>query len=82
VKNLNISIYPNPVRDMIQVNGLNDKSSAKVTLADMSGYVWMSTMARNQSYIKFNVSRLKPGNYLINVNDEKGAMKTIQFLKE
>ncbi len=76
-----VNVYPNPARGIIAINGLSYKSNAKITIADMSGYVWLSAQSRQQTVIKLDVSRLKAGNYLVNVNDGK-ELKTVQFVKE
>ena len=82
VKNeLKISLSPNPARGMISIYGLDEKSDAKVAIADMSGYVWMSAMSREKTSLQVNVSRLKAGNYLVTVNDGK-VVKTVMFVKE
>ena len=78
---ITVSIYPNPVKGMITINGLNDKADSKITIADMSGHVWMSAMSRRQITMKIDASGLKTGNYLVSVSDRK-EVKTIQFVKE
>ncbi len=82
VKNeLKITVSPNPAREVIGIYGLNEKSDTKITIADMNGNVWLKAFSHQQSVAKCNVSRLKAGNYLVNVSNGK-AVKTIQFLKE
>lgn len=80
-KELKISISPNPARDMISIHGLNENSGAKITIADMGGYVWVKAMSRQLSALRIDVSRLKAGNYLVNVSDGK-EVKTVMFVKE
>ena len=76
-----VSVSPNPAKGMIAIHGLDEKNTVVITVADMSGYVWMRTVSRQQAEIKMNVSRLKPGNYLVTVSDGK-EVKTVQLVKE
>ena len=78
---LNLSLYPNPVKNYLTVNGLDAKSNIKITVADVSGRIWISKMSQNQATLTCDVSQLKAGNYLVNVMNGN-AVQTLQFIKE
>ena len=69
-----IIVSPNPVENTLTIHGLDNKSSLKVTVTDMSGYVWLTTLSRQQSSLNVDASRLKPGNYLVNISNKNGAV--------
>ncbi len=75
------SIAPNPARGIVWVRGLDAKKELKITIADISGYVWMTANSRRQTAISLDASRLNPGNYLVTVSDGKDA-KTVEIVKE
>jgi hypothetical protein len=65
--NINVSFFPNPASDFIQFNGL---INASVQITDLTGKVL--TVQNDVSYTtKIDVSRFKPGFYIINA-DENG----------
>ena len=76
---LSVSIYPNLVIGVLTINGLNAKSTSKITIADVNGNVWLKTVARQQSTIRYDVSRLKLGNYVLNVSS---GVSNVKFMKE
>lgn len=75
----NWNVYPNPVKDFIQVQGLNNASNANLTISDISGRVIMHTTYHPSNAI--NVSDLKSGFYQITVVSEN-KRKTRSFVKE
>ncbi len=80
-KPLSVSIYPNPVKGIVTITGLNAKGTGTITIADVSGTVWMKTVARQQSTVKCDVSRLKQGNYVLCVSNGQERI-TVNFMKE
>ncbi len=74
-------VYPNPARNHILITGLDAGANAKITVADVTGYVWMTTLSHQQSTTQMDVSRLKGGSYLLTINDGK-ELRTISFVKE
>lgn len=76
-----LSIYPNPVKNMLIINGLNKTGSNKITIADLNGNIRLTLNAKQLSSYSFNVSSLKPGNYILNVINEN-RITTINFIKE
>ncbi len=61
----NINIYPNPVKDNLSVEGLNEK--AQVALYDVQGKkIWAKTTTKGKDTI-FDVSSLNTGLYFLRV---------------
>ncbi len=78
---LNISLSPNPAKSTIIIRGIEGETNAKVTITDMTGFVYFTTMSRNQNSIHCDVSKLKSGSYTVSVNNGKQS-KAVQFIKE
>ncbi len=76
-----LSVYPNPVRSAVTINGLDAKAINKITVSDYTGIVWFSFISNHQLSVSYEVSKLKPGNYLVNVNDGNKT-STVKFVKE
>jgi uncharacterized delta-60 repeat protein len=77
-----ISLSPNPVKNVLHIEGLSSSQRIKVTVVDLGGNVAMryepSTM--NSSY-NLNIATLKPGNYWLKL-EVNGEVVTKQFVKE
>ncbi len=78
---LAVSLYPNPAKDYLLISGMNGKDAVKLTVADLSGYVWMTTIGKNATTQKIDIHQLKSGHYVMHVNDGK-TITNLQFVKE
>ena len=79
--NIKLSVYPNPVTNVINVHGLNASSNYTITVTDVSGNVWLTKTAVSTTNISYNLASLKPGNYMLSAND--GVNKVaVQFVKQ
>lgn len=69
----NVSVYPNPVADVLNVAGLNTIEGAKtVTLTGINGAVAFNhTYAANEK-VSISVSGLSSGMYMLQINTVKG----------
>ena len=76
----NIHIYPNPVKDVLHIQGLPESSSQIITITDLSGIVFQKAIVTGAEY-SFNLSMLKPGLYSVNIS-KNGEIKTFKFLKQ
>lgn len=72
----NISIYPNPVKDIL--NFKTERNISKVEVYDIAGRILSSNSIREN---KIDLSELKTGNYILKLYTEKGLMNTI-IIKE
>lgn len=71
------SIYPNPVSDILYMNGLNDET-AVATVFDVSGKIVMS---RQLTGTTLDVSSLAKGIYILRVTTAD-SVKTTRFVKQ
>ena len=71
-----LSIYPNPVRDILYIKNFQNLKSAEIV--DMSGRTIkiMDTKAN-----KINVNTLLKGTYILKLRNTDQEMKTIKFIK-
>ena len=76
----NIHIYPNPVKDVLHIQGLRESSPQTITITDLSGIVFQKATVTGTEY-SFNLSMLKPGLYSVNIFKD-GELKTFKFLKQ
>ena len=75
-----IKIYPNPAKNNLQIEGLSATEKTKLIIADLNGVARMSTVANSSSY-NWNISNLKPGNYILRITNGSNVV-TKKFLKE
>ena len=75
------STYPNPAKDILTINNLDEKNNCKITIADISGIVWISTTSKQQGSLHCNISKLKPGNYVLTATNGS-TISTVHFIKE
>lgn len=80
-QNNQVHIYPNPVKDILNICGLNVNATSKISVADVAGAVWMKTTAKSQSAFNLDVSKLHAGNYVLIITDNSATRK-ISFIKE
>jgi chitodextrinase len=67
-KNDDLTIYPNPVKDMLYVK-IPSSAFTTVTLSDVSGKVVLSKgLSQNTSLETLSISGIKPGFYLVTVS--------------
>ncbi|MDR2205978.1 MAG: T9SS type A sorting domain-containing protein [Flavobacteriaceae bacterium] len=71
-----ISVYPNPFTDVLKISDV--KGVKSVTVMDVSGRV-VKTMAAAS---ELNLSSLKSGMYIVNLNMEDGSVKSIKAVKK
>jgi len=75
-----VKIYPNPVKNSLQIEGLSPTQKTKLTITDFNGNTRMNTTVTGSSY-NWNVSQLKQGNYILKIeSNNKVAAK--KFVKE
>ncbi len=75
-----IKLYPNPVKDMLQVQGLNATVLSTISIYNWQGILMQKSTVQTSSH-SLNVSRLIPGTYLLQVTDANGT-KTARFVKK
>jgi len=77
-----ISISPNPAKNVLRIEGLSSSNKTKITVVDLVGNVACSVQLKaNSSSYNLNIATLKPGNYWLKL-EVNGAVITKQFVKE
>ncbi len=76
--NSNISIFPNPAGDYINV--VSSEPIAKISVMDVAGRILSEQSANTQE--KTNISQLAPGVYIVKVVTESGAVSTQKITKK
>ena len=75
----NISIYPNPVTNNLNVAGLTGKSTLKIT--NIAGKTMMEQNTDANS-LNIDLSGLKAGTYILSLTDEAERIFIKKFIKE
>ncbi len=75
-----LTISPNPVKNVLHVQGLSAENKTSLSIINPEGNVIKKISVRANSY-DFNVSQLKQGTYYLKAENNKGS-KTFQFIKE
>lgn len=76
----NITLYPNPVKDVLRIQGLNAKEKTTISIVDMQGRATIKTTAPNET-ASINVKQLSAGTYLVKIEADK-KITTLKFVKE
>ncbi|MEP7319285.1 MAG: Calx-beta domain-containing protein [Panacibacter sp.] len=74
----NIKVYPNPVKDNLQIDGLTAKTTLSIT--DIIGNRILNTTVTGSSY-NWNIGKLKAGSYILNISNG-GKVITRTFIKQ
>ncbi len=77
----NITLYPNPVKDVLMVKGLQPEVNNLITISDVGGNVLLSTTVHSSESFNYNVNRLKAGQYVLRVQS-KEQVQSVRFVKE
>ena len=75
----NLSIYPNPVSDKLNINYKENISN--LTVYDLSGRS-VKSLTTNNSNNSIDVSDLKSGTYLLRIETENKNVSTVKFIKK
>ncbi|MEP7319710.1 MAG: T9SS type A sorting domain-containing protein, partial [Panacibacter sp.] len=75
-----VKVYPNPVKDNLQVSGLSATVKTTLTITDLSGNRSAAVAVTGSSY-NWNVSQLKPGSYILKMVNGS-VVVTKMFVKE
>jgi transposase-like protein len=78
VESSEIVLYPNPVRDILHIKGLDKAvSPAKGVIFDLSGKIVKTVMVDAAKSPQINVSDLSSGTYILNISG-----KSLKFIKQ
>ncbi|MFD0963114.1 M28 family metallopeptidase [Pseudofulvibacter geojedonensis] len=78
----NITVFPNPAKELIQIEGLNDTySNIDISIKAINGQEVLKTkLDRNKPEV--NIKSLANGAYLIKLSLDNGKEKMLKFIKE
>jgi len=76
---VNISVYPNPARNNLQISC--DENISSITIVDLAGKTVLVQNGISSSDCLADVSKLTPGFYLLNVRGESGEASIMKFMK-
>ena len=73
-----IKLYPNPAKDMLNIEGLSGTTTLSVI--DINGKMLATTKTTNNTY-HLTIRALSAGNYYLRIGENK-KISTIKFVKE
>ena len=75
------ALFPNPAKDIVKLNGLNDIDVSTVTLIDMNGKQHAIFDTFDSAALDIDVETLESGMYFVQI-DYNGISETLKFVKE
>ena len=69
----NTSIYPNPARDMVVLEGLDASKEYQIQIFDMSGKLVLTERTFGGSQNELRIENLESGYYILNISDQLGT---------
>ncbi|MEP6467027.1 MAG: T9SS type A sorting domain-containing protein [Parafilimonas sp.] len=78
----NINLYPNPVKDILTINGLDTKTNYTLSIINNKGNVVATKQVNNLSSYQFNVQNVSSGVYYVNVVANNKLIATLKFVKQ
>ena len=72
------TVSPNPAKDILQVNGVNNQNFTKATIYDLTGKLIKTTTPSNNA---INVQSLNKGMYILILDDANGKQFSVKFIK-
>jgi hypothetical protein len=67
------TVYPNPARDLISIEGSNGANITSYKVADLNGRVVKSKESINATAAQINISDLQSGVYMMTINSDNGS---------
>ena len=75
-----VKVFPNPVKNSLQVTGLSATQKTTLSITDLSGAARAAVTVTGSSY-SWNVGQLKAGSYVLRV-ENGGLVVSKMFIKE
>jgi len=73
-------IYPNPVKDVLNIQGLDTQNKIEISLVDLNGQVLAKKSIGTSSYV-WNIKSLAVGAYYLHI-EEGMNQTTLKFIKQ
>ncbi|MEP7322571.1 MAG: T9SS type A sorting domain-containing protein [Saprospiraceae bacterium] len=80
VKNLNVTVYPNPARQSITIASTEEIEKSSILVTDVNGRSILSQKVVNLLSHNINCASWANGVYLITINDSKRSSKTLRLI--
>ena len=75
------SLYPNPAKDYVTVQGLKTNETTNISIANGSGTVLAKGVSNGSTQYRTPTTNLQPGTYYINITTG-GKTEALKFVKE
>lgn len=80
---IQLSVFPNPVRELLNVSVTNNEEILFFHLYDLSGrLIYKEETVPNQSLVKFNIRSLAAGSYFLSVRDKTNNFQNTYQLQK
>lgn len=80
--NIKLTVYPNPVKNTVNISGLGSKGINRLMLSDNIGNVMARATASGTNTYNWNIGNLKPGIYMLQVQTPDAKTFSTQIVKE
>lgn len=77
---LQVTVYPNPAHDVLQLSAV--KNIQNIVVVDVAGHQLMMQRNMHDKNITLNISSLSAGMYLLRADDGQGHFSNYQFIKQ
>ncbi len=77
---LQVTVYPNPAHDVLQLSSI--KNIQNIVVFDLAGHQLMMQRNIHDKNIALNISSLSAGMYLLRADDGQGHFSNYQFIKQ
>ena len=74
-------IYPNPSDKELNIVLGSDAIKGKVVVINMKGFIMLESSVNQEKEIKMDVSKLKPGKYVLRLVDDNYYTDDIPFVR-
>lgn len=68
-----VTVYPNPARDFVTIEGLSSSNIMSYKVVDLNGRIVKSKENINENSTQINISDLQSGVYMMTINSDKGS---------
>ncbi|QEC69532.1 T9SS type A sorting domain-containing protein [Panacibacter ginsenosidivorans] len=80
VDNMSVKIYPNPVKDVLNIQGLSTLDKTQISILDINGHVLAAKSINTSSFV-WNIKSLAPGTYYLHI-ENRMKQTALKFVKQ
>lgn len=74
-------VYPNPSDKELNIVLGSDAIKGKVVVINMKGFIMLESSVNQEKEIKMDISKLKPGKYVLRLVDDKFYTDEVPFVR-